>query len=115
MSLDLNGKVAFITGGASGLGLSMARAFGKAGMKVMLADIDGKAMVNAKADLEARQVPVSTVFCDVTDRGSVKSAALQTIADFGKVHVVCNNAGVAVGGRSARCASATGTGSSTSI
>ncbi|BCW88909.1 3-phenylpropionate-dihydrodiol/cinnamic acid-dihydrodiol dehydrogenase [Alphaproteobacteria bacterium SO-S41] len=98
MSLDLKGKVAFITGGASGLGLSMARAFGKEGMKVMLADIDEKAMASAKADLEARQVPVSTVFCDVTDRSSVKSAALQTIADFGKIHVVCNNAGVAVGG-----------------
>ncbi len=98
MSLDLKGKVAFITGGASGLGLSMARAFGKEGMKVMLADIDEKTMAAAKADLEARQVPVSTVICDVTDRGSVKSAALQTIADFGKVHVVCNNAGVAAGG-----------------
>ena len=98
MSLDLKGKVAFITGGASGLGLSMARAFGKEGMKVMLADIDEKSLASAKADLESRQIPVSTVLCDVTDRGSVKGAALQTIADFGKVHVVCNNAGVAVGG-----------------
>ncbi len=98
MALDLNGKVAFITGGAAGLGLSMAQAFGKAGMKVMLADIDEKALAAARADLEARQVPVSTVICDVTDRNSLKSAALKTIADFGKVHVVCNNAGVAVGG-----------------
>jgi NAD(P)-dependent dehydrogenase (short-subunit alcohol dehydrogenase family) len=98
MALDLKNKVAFITGGASGLGLSMARAFGKEGMKVMLADIDEQAMAAAKADLEGRQVQVATVRCDVTDRGSVKSAALQTIADFGKVHVVCNNAGVAVGG-----------------
>ena len=98
MAIDLKGKVAFITGGAAGLGLSMARAFGKDGMKVMLADIDEKALEAAKADLEARQVPVSTVVCDVTDRNSLKSAALKTIADFGKVHVVCNNAGVAVGG-----------------
>lgn len=98
MSIDLKGKVAFITGGASGLGLSMARSFGREGMKVMLADIDEAALTAAKADLEARQVQVSTVMCDVTDRASVKSAALKTIADFGKVHVVCNNAGVAAGG-----------------
>jgi len=98
MALDLKGKVAFITGGAAGLGLSMARAFGKEGMKVMLADIDEKSLAAAKKDLEDRQVQVSTVVCDVTDRNSLKSAALQTIADFGKVHVVCNNAGVAVGG-----------------
>ena len=98
MAIDLKGKIAFITGGASGLGLSMARAFGREGMKVMLADIDEPALAKAKADLEGRQIPVSTVVCDVTDRGSVKSAALKTIADFGKVHVVCNNAGVAAGG-----------------
>lgn len=98
MALDLKGKTAFITGGASGLGLAMAHAFGKEGMKVMLADIDAKSLAAARADLEARQVQVATVLCDVTDRGSVNSAALQTIADFGKVHVVCNNAGVAVGG-----------------
>jgi NAD(P)-dependent dehydrogenase (short-subunit alcohol dehydrogenase family) len=98
MTIDLKGKVAFITGGASGLGLSMARSFGREGMKVMLADIDEPALAVAKADLEARQVPVSTVVCDVTDRNSVKNAALKTIADFGKVHIVCNNAGVAAGG-----------------
>lgn len=98
MALDLKGKTAFITGGASGLGLSMARAFGKEGMKVMLADIDEKTLAAAKADLEARQIHAATVVCDVTDRAAVTSAALQTVAEFGKVHVVCNNAGVAVGG-----------------
>lgn len=95
---DPRGKVAFITGGGSGLGLSMARAFGKAGMKVVLADIDDRALAAAKADLEGRQVTASTVRCDVTDRASMKTAALKAVADFGKVHVVCNNAGVAVGG-----------------
>jgi NAD(P)-dependent dehydrogenase (short-subunit alcohol dehydrogenase family) len=98
MSFDPKGKVAFITGGASGLGLSMARAFGKAGMKVMLADIDEKSLATAKTDLEGRQVTTSTVICDVTDRTSIKGAALKAVADFGKVHVVCNNAGVALGG-----------------
>ena len=98
MALDLKGKTAFVTGGASGLGLSMARAFGKAGMKVMLADIDEKSLASAKADLEGRQIQAATTVCDVTDRAAVTSSALQTIAEFGKVHVVCNNAGVAVGG-----------------
>ncbi len=98
MGIDLKGKTVFITGGAAGLGLSMARAFGREGAKVMLADVDEAQLTAAKADLEARQVPVSTVVCDVTSRDAVRAAAIQTVADFGKVHVVVNNAGVAVGG-----------------
>jgi NAD(P)-dependent dehydrogenase (short-subunit alcohol dehydrogenase family) len=96
--IDLKGKTAFVTGGGSGIGLSMARALGAAGAKVMIADIDDKALATAKADLEGRQVLVSTVQCDVTERNSLQNAALKTIADFGKVHVVCNNAGIGIGG-----------------
>jgi NAD(P)-dependent dehydrogenase (short-subunit alcohol dehydrogenase family) len=98
MALDLKGKTVFITGGAAGLGLSMARSFGREGAKVMLADVDQRQLSVAKAELESRQVPVSTVICDVTSRDAVRAAALQTVADFGKVHVVVNNAGVAAGG-----------------
>lgn len=98
MSLDLKGKIAIITGGAAGLGLSMARAFGREGMKIVLADIDAAQLAAAKAELESRQVPVSTVLCDVTSRDSMRAAALKAISDFGKVHMVVNNAGVAVGG-----------------
>jgi len=95
---DVRGKTAFITGGASGLGLAMAHAFGEAGMQVMLADIEEAPLAKAVADLEERQVKVSSVICDVGDRKAVEAAAAETIRAFGKVHVVCNNAGVGVGG-----------------
>ena len=95
---DLNGKTAFITGGASGLGLAMAHAFGGAGMNVMLADIEEAPLKAAVADLEACQVRTSSVLCDVGDRAAVAAAAQATIDAFGKVHVVCNNAGVGAGG-----------------
>ena len=95
---DLTGQTAFITGGASGLGLAMAHAFGGAGMNVMLADIEEAPLQAAVADLEARQVRVASVLCDVADRAAVSAAAEATVAAFGKVHVVCNNAGVGAGG-----------------
>jgi NAD(P)-dependent dehydrogenase (short-subunit alcohol dehydrogenase family) len=95
---DLRDKVAFVTGGASGLGLGMAKAFGREGMKVMIADIDQPAVAKAVQELRDLQVRADGVICDVGSRGSVREAALKTIATFGKVHVVCNNAGVAAGG-----------------
>ncbi|KQW71049.1 short-chain dehydrogenase [Phenylobacterium sp. Root77] len=95
---DLTGKTAFITGGASGLGLAMAHAFGGAGMNVMLADIEEAPLKAAVADLEARQVRTASVLCDVGDRAAVVAAAQATLDAFGKVHVVCNNAGVGAGG-----------------
>lgn len=95
---DLTGKTAFITGGASGLGLAMAHAFGGAGMNVMLADIEEAPLKAAMADLEARQIRTASVLCDVGDRAAVVAAAQATLDAFGKVHVVCNNAGVGAGG-----------------
>ncbi|WP_309642946.1 SDR family NAD(P)-dependent oxidoreductase [Phenylobacterium sp.] len=95
---DLKGKTAFITGGASGLGLAMAHAFGEAGMNVMLADIEEAPLAKAVADLEARQIRTASVICDVADRKAVEAAAAKTIEAFGKVHLVANNAGVGVGG-----------------
>jgi NAD(P)-dependent dehydrogenase (short-subunit alcohol dehydrogenase family) len=95
---DLRDKVAFITGGASGLGFAMAKALGREGMKVMVADIEEKALSKAVADLRDRQVRAEGVLCDVAERSSLQNAALKTVGTFGKVHVVCNNAGVAVGG-----------------
>jgi NAD(P)-dependent dehydrogenase (short-subunit alcohol dehydrogenase family) len=95
---DLKGKVAFITGGAAGIGLAMARAFGREGMAVMLADIEGETLKAAVEELRASQVRAEGVVCDVTSRDSMRAAALETIARFGKVHVVCNNAGVGSGG-----------------
>jgi len=95
---DLQGKTAFVTGGASGIGLSMARAFGAAGMNVMLADINEDDLSVAVNELKERQVKAAGVRCDVADRKSVERAADETVAAFGKVHVVCNNAGVGAGG-----------------
>lgn len=98
MITDFRGKTAFVTGGASGIGLSMARAFGHAGMNVVLADIDTKAAAAAAEGLAGEQIKAVSVRCDVTERAGVRAAALEAVAAFGKVHVVCNNAGVATGG-----------------
>lgn len=95
---DLRDKVAFITGGASGLGFAMAKAFGREGVKVMIADIEEEPLQKALKELRASQVRAEAVICDVGERPSVQSAALKTVGMFGKVHIVCNNAGVAVGG-----------------
>ncbi|MBN4051716.1 SDR family NAD(P)-dependent oxidoreductase [Parvibaculum lavamentivorans] len=94
----LEGRTAFVTGGASGIGLSMARSFGRAGMNVVVADIDPEAIKVALADLHARQVKAIGVECDVASRASVERAAQEALDEYGKVHVVCNNAGVGVGG-----------------
>src|SRR5262245_3115674 len=83
---DFRDKVAFVTGGASGLGFALARALGRAQMKVMLADIDVEALENAVAELKKDQISVRGVECDVSDRTSVQRAASETLAAFGKVH-----------------------------
>ncbi|HEX4180290.1 MAG TPA: SDR family NAD(P)-dependent oxidoreductase [Caulobacteraceae bacterium] len=95
---DLHGKTAFITGGASGIGLAMAEALGREGMNVMIADIEPAALAKAVDELRAQHVRAEGVVADVASRDSVRAAALETVAKFGKVHLVCNNAGVAIGG-----------------
>jgi NAD(P)-dependent dehydrogenase (short-subunit alcohol dehydrogenase family) len=96
---EFAGKTAVVTGGASGIGLGMARAFGRQGMNVVLADIDQPAARLAAEALAGEQIKAVPVFIDVAERAAVREAALEAIAAFGKVHVVCNNAGVAVGGQ----------------
>jgi NAD(P)-dependent dehydrogenase (short-subunit alcohol dehydrogenase family) len=95
---ELQGKTAFITGGAAGIGLALARAFASEGMKVMLADIETGALDQAVAELRELTPDVRGVHCDVADAGSVARAAEATFAAFDRVHVVCNNAGVAAAG-----------------
>jgi len=95
---ELAGKTAFVTGGASGIGLGLGRAFVEAGMKVMLADIEKDALSAAVNSLHNFGPDVRGVICDVTDPGSVERAADASYEAFGQVHVVCNNAGVAGGG-----------------
>ena len=95
---ELAGKTAFVTGGASGIGLALGRAFAEAGMKVMLADIEAQALAAAVEGLAKFGPDVRGIGCDVTDPASVERAAEAAFAAFGNVHVVCNNAGVAAGG-----------------
>ena len=95
---DLAGKTAFITGGASGLGLAMAHSFCAAGMRVAIADIEQAALEKAEAELRPSNAEVLALQLDVTDRAAMAQAADRTEQAFGKVHVVCNNAGVAVAG-----------------
>ncbi len=95
---DLAGKVAFITGGASGMGLGMARAFADEGMKLMLADVNVERLAEAEKEFKDKGVDVATIVCDVTKLDQVNAAADATVERFGKVHVLCNNAGINVGG-----------------
>jgi NAD(P)-dependent dehydrogenase (short-subunit alcohol dehydrogenase family) len=99
----VEGRIAFVTGAASGIGLGMTRAFLAAGMKVMLADIEQKALDRTVTALRAslpaeRTEDIASVVVDVAQRRSVMEAAEATIDVFGKVHIVCNNAGVTSGG-----------------
>jgi NAD(P)-dependent dehydrogenase (short-subunit alcohol dehydrogenase family) len=95
---ELAGKTAFVTGGAAGIGLAMARGFAQSGMKVMLADIEQGALSAAVEDLRKISPDIRGTICDVAEAESVERAAQATFAAFGHVHVVCNNAGVAAGG-----------------
>ncbi len=100
---DLSGKVAFVTGAASGIGLGIATALGRAGMKLMLADIEQGPLADAADQLRALDVELATCLCDVSERESVFAGADATLKAFGKVHVVCNNAGVSSGGLLEEC------------
>lgn len=90
--------MAFVTGGASGMGLAMVRSFTAAGMKVAVADVEQRALDAVAEEFTDSNSEVITLALDVTDRASMERAADATEEAFGKVHVVCNNAGVAVGG-----------------
>ena len=90
----LAGKVAVITGGASGIGLAMAHAFGAAGLKLVLGDIEQAALDRAVPELAARGFQVVGVRTDVARFADVEALAQAALAAFGKIHVAVNNAGV---------------------
>ena len=92
------GKVAVITGAASGLGRAMAVRFARAGMKIVLADVDADALAKAEAQMKAAGAKVIGVQTDVTKALEVEALAQKALASFGAVHLVANNAGVAAGG-----------------
>ena len=95
---DLFGKVAVITGGASGIGLAMAQAFGVDGMKLVLADIEQMALDRAVAQLTEQGFEAIGVRCDVAKFEQVEALAKTALDRFGKIHLVCNNAGVSITG-----------------
>lgn len=93
---DVAGKVAFITGGDSGIGLGIARAFTDAGMKVVITYRTRSHLDEAMKLLQGAADRVHAISLDVTDRAAMEQAAAETVQVFGKVHVLVNNAGVAV-------------------
>lgn len=90
---SLTGRTAFITGGASGIGLGMARAFLGAGMRVVIADLRPAAISDALASLAGGN-RVHAIQLDVTNRPAMSAAADEAERVFGPVHLLCNNAGV---------------------
>jgi NAD(P)-dependent dehydrogenase (short-subunit alcohol dehydrogenase family) len=91
---DLADKTAFVTGAASGIGLGIATALAQAGAKVMLCDIEEAALAKAVEGLKRTNADVDGVKADVSLKGEVEAAAKATLARYGKVHVLVNNAGV---------------------
>jgi NAD(P)-dependent dehydrogenase (short-subunit alcohol dehydrogenase family) len=90
---NVEGKVAFITGGANGAGFGMAQVFAKNGMKVVIADIRQDSLDKAMTRFKSTK-DVHAIRLDVTDREAFARAADEAERVFGKVHVVCNNAGI---------------------
>ena len=93
---DVAGKVAFITGGDSGIGLGIARACADAGMKVVITYRSKTHLDEAMKYLESAGDRIHAINMDVTDRAAMEKAAVETLAVFKKIHVVVNNAGVGV-------------------
>ena len=92
------GRTAVITGGASGLGLAMARRFAREGVQLVLADVQADALERTAAEFAAAGTPVLAVRCDVSRPEEVDRLRDEAVARFGAVHILCNNAGVAPGG-----------------
>lgn len=97
---EFAGKTAVVTGGASGIGFALAERFARAQMNVVLADIEEAALEKAVEHFQARQQRVLGVVTDTMRRDSIEELLERSISEFGKVHVLCNNAGVVSGGES---------------
>jgi len=98
MMKEFEGKTAFITGGAEGIGFYVGRLLARRGMRIMLADIDTQMLDKAVGKLRGEGFDVDGVACDVALKTDLVVAARKTGERFGKVHFLMNNAGVAVTG-----------------
>ena len=94
----LGGQVAVITGGASGIGLAMAEVFGAAGMRLVLGDVEEAALDRAVRTLAGKGYETLGVRCNVARFDEVEALARAALERFGKVHLLCNNAGVSITG-----------------
>ena len=91
---QFSGKTAVISGGAEGIGLSIAKALGEQKMNIVLADIDQENLQKASVELKSAGISVLAVALDVADEAQWQTVAEQAVARFGKIHMVVNNAGV---------------------
>src|SRR5215210_1966290 len=96
---QLEGKVAVVTGAASGIGRAMADRFAAAGMKVVLADVEKTALDDAVAEISGTGAEAVGVPTDVSDPAAVEALRDAALERFGSIHIACNNAGVATGGK----------------
>lgn len=95
---DYRGKTAFISGAANGIGLGMATAFAREGINVIMSDIRKDDLDEAAEEVRKYNQNVKTIAVDVSDRDAMKEAADEAEKAFGKIHILCNNAGINIFG-----------------
>ena len=98
MLTEFRGKVAVVTGAASGIGKALCERFAREGMRVVMADVEQERLKHAAAELEGRGSEVLAVRTDVSHADDLSNLRDATLERFGAVHVLCNNAGVFAGG-----------------
>ncbi|HEY3100210.1 MAG TPA: SDR family NAD(P)-dependent oxidoreductase [Methylomirabilota bacterium] len=96
--MELRGRTAVVTGGASGIGRALIQRFAREGANIVVADLDEAGMVTVAGEAQALGVKALAVRTDVADLAQVEALAARAFEAFGAVHVLCNNAGVAMWG-----------------
>ncbi len=99
MLTEFEGRVAVVTGAASGIGKALCERFAREGMKVVMADVENDQLREAAREIETLGSEILAVRTDVSQADDLSALAEATLERFGKVHVLCNNAGVFAGGR----------------